>query len=47
MNRIVLNNLLDEFYLEHVVKLPADQWLDTHHFESAIADDAETEWMSS
>ncbi|KAI0856848.1 hypothetical protein F4860DRAFT_491446 [Xylaria cubensis] len=41
-----LNQALDEFYSKHAKKETADEWLDKHPFQSAIADDADAKWMS-
>ncbi|KAF2254665.1 hypothetical protein BU26DRAFT_514535 [Trematosphaeria pertusa] len=41
------NTILDGFYSEYAEKLDADEWLDIHQFEDAVADDAENVWMAS
>ncbi|KAK3941285.1 hypothetical protein QBC46DRAFT_363417 [Diplogelasinospora grovesii] len=41
-----LNRSLDEFYREHASKETAEDWLDKHPFQSAVADDADAIWMA-
>ncbi|TRX89862.1 hypothetical protein FHL15_009295 [Xylaria flabelliformis] len=41
-----LNQALDEFYSKHAKQETANEWLDKHPFQSAIADDADAKWMS-
>ncbi|KND87317.1 hypothetical protein TOPH_08074 [Tolypocladium ophioglossoides CBS 100239] len=41
-----LNRSLDEFYGKYACKETADDWLETHPFQAALADDADAVWMA-
>ncbi|KAK2599130.1 hypothetical protein QQS21_005391 [Conoideocrella luteorostrata] len=41
-----LNGILDELYEKCAHKETADQWIDTHQFHDAVADDADALWMA-
>ncbi|EXV00475.1 hypothetical protein X797_006537 [Metarhizium robertsii] len=41
-----LNRSLDEFYNNHARKETAEDWLDAHPFQQAVADDADAVWMA-
>lgn len=41
-----LNRSLDEFYNKHARKETAEEWLDAHPFQQAVADDADAVWMA-
>jgi hypothetical protein len=37
---------LDEFFLKYAAMKTAEEWLDEHDFNSAVADGAESLWMA-
>ncbi|KAI9679895.1 MAG: hypothetical protein M1817_004910 [Caeruleum heppii] len=41
-----LNTMLDDFYATHGEAQTAEHWLDEHDFQSAVADDAVSEWTA-
>ncbi|KAH7265854.1 hypothetical protein B0J15DRAFT_545883 [Fusarium solani] len=40
-----LNRSLDEFYAEYAQKETAENWLNTHPFQNAVSDDADSVWI--
>ena len=41
-----LNKILGEFYAAYAKTQTAEEWLDVHDFEAAVADDAVLKWSA-